>query len=478
MKTYKSNRKYPCPYCDKNFTRGGMVTHVSDEHEEVIPEGFTAARVVYDHLNKTTGTMCQSCGKPTEWNEDKWAYDKIHPTEKCIKIARSKAIKNYKKAFNGKITKLDEPEHQAKMLANRSISGEYEFSDGEKLTYTGSYEKRFLEFCDEILHLVANVDIFNIDGTDGKLIVKYVYDGKERFWIPDYYIKPFNLLIDIKDGGNNKNNRDMKDYRAKQIAKEDAVKKQGKFNYLRLTDNQFGQLLAMFLDVKFSLIDDSQKKIHIHEYAGAACGGHPMEPSDHSYVVSYSKSGYNIDGYGIMTNNLDEDMFVSDTKVRKVNAKEFLKDKKYNIMKYTKDDSAEKIKKLEEMFVNETETDEFTLFELFGGSHIIENQYNDNFKSVFISEGESTYTDAINQNILCSYVNLSTDSIIHSGFPILQEDVKETSNKLLQGYSNLEIKEEVDGYFVENTITRNRSIAVKDIHEIQPYMIDLMSIVF
>ena len=40
----------------------------------------------------------------------------------------------------GKTTLLNDPEQQKKMLANRHISGEYEWTDGNIKTYTGSYE--------------------------------------------------------------------------------------------------------------------------------------------------------------------------------------------------------------------------------------------------------------------------------------------------------------------------------------------------
>ena len=41
---------------------------------------------------------------------------------------------------------LNDPEQQQKMLANRKISGKYRYSDGTMFTYTGSYEKKLLEF--------------------------------------------------------------------------------------------------------------------------------------------------------------------------------------------------------------------------------------------------------------------------------------------------------------------------------------------
>ena len=38
--------------------------------------------------------------------------------------------------------------------------------------------------------------------------------------------------------------------------------------------------------------------------------GHPMDPSDHINVVSYSDSGFIDDGYGIMYNKLSDNVFI------------------------------------------------------------------------------------------------------------------------------------------------------------------------
>ena len=83
--------------------------------------------------------------------------------------------------------------------------------------------------------------------------IEYYYNGKKHFWITDFYYVPYNLVLDIKDGGKNPNKRDMPEYRAKQSAKEKAIIKDGKYNYLRLTDNQFDQLLDIFIELKDSL---------------------------------------------------------------------------------------------------------------------------------------------------------------------------------------------------------------------------------
>ena len=73
------------------------------------------------------------------------------------------------------------------------------------------------------------------------------------------YLIPFNLLIEVKDGGDNKNTRPMQSYREKQLAKEDAIIKLGTFNYLRLTNNNFEQLLITLAELKEQMIDDTEE---------------------------------------------------------------------------------------------------------------------------------------------------------------------------------------------------------------------------
>lgn len=139
------------------------------------------------------------------------------------------------------------------MLANRSISGTYKFSKGGSTSYTGSYEKNFLEFLDSWGYRSIDIE------TPGP-IIEYEYGGNKHKWITDLYLIPYNLVFDVKDGGSNPNTRNMEEYRAKQIAKEKAIQQQGVYNYIRLTDNDFSQLLQILADLKYQLLDPSNTK--------------------------------------------------------------------------------------------------------------------------------------------------------------------------------------------------------------------------
>lgn len=248
-KVYKTSRKYQCPYCEKRLPRMELIDHVARKHEELIPENYSASRVVYESINKTDHGTCMICKKPVyEWNEKTSRYNNLCNNPRCREEVRRIALERHIKTYNAP-TLLNNPKHQEKMLANRHISGKYKYSDGTVFTYTGKYEKSALEFMDKVMNIPSK-DI-QMPGP----ILEYEYNGEKHSWITDIYYIPANLIIEVKDGGNNPNNRNMPEYRGKQKAKEVMITELGKFNYLRLTNNDFSQLLEALAEIKYENMD-------------------------------------------------------------------------------------------------------------------------------------------------------------------------------------------------------------------------------
>lgn len=246
----KNVKRYKCPYCEKRVERNQLQYHIGKDHQDMIPQGYTAARVAFNYLNKKTEGHCIICGGVTDWNEDKKRYERLCNKPACKKKYVKMTEDRLKKARG--VTKkemMSDPQHQDMMLKNRSISGIYKFEDGGKVPYVGSYEKNFLEFMDQYLH-VSSMDIQAPGPT-----IEYYFEGKKHFWITDFYYTPYNLVFDIKDGGSNPNKRQMDEYRAKQRNKEAAIIEQGEYNYLRLTDNKFDQLIEIMMDLKDSMTE-------------------------------------------------------------------------------------------------------------------------------------------------------------------------------------------------------------------------------
>jgi hypothetical protein len=259
-------KTYKCPYCDKfKGDKDKLAKHIESKHPEMIPEGFTPERVAFNIVNNhpmDKGGTCIVCKNETEWNENNNKYNRLCGRKICSDKLRENYKKNMLKVY-GKTTLLNDEEQQEKMLAHRSISGTYKFSDGGVHVYTGSYEQKALEFIDKVLHF-KSTDILSPGPT-----LEYKYKGKLHKWITDIMIIPFNLIIEVKDGGDNPNNRTMTSYREKQIEKEKIITNMGTYNYLRLTNNNFEQLLEILVELKDQMIDDSDNNkktiINIHE---------------------------------------------------------------------------------------------------------------------------------------------------------------------------------------------------------------------
>ena len=77
-------------------------------------------------------------------------------------------------------------------------------------------------------------------------------------------------------------------YRAKQVAKEKAIKDQGEYNYIRLTDNNFEQLIRIMLELKETFDDPLAKPIiRINENSTMAMNSMPPAGAHDVYIVNY-----------------------------------------------------------------------------------------------------------------------------------------------------------------------------------------------
>ena len=244
-------KTYACPFCNTKLHRDELVKHIEKYHDDEVPHNMTPYHLVYDIVNGRKGHgICTVCGKDTPWNEDRQKYARLCGDPKCYEEVKKTYQKRMLKVYN-KIYLTDDPKHQEKMLAGRRISNQYKWSDGKIFTYTGSYEKQLLEFLDKVMNYKSDEII-----TPGP-VLEYKYKGQTHHWITDCIILPYNLIIEVKDGGDNPNNRFMPEYRAKQVAKEKMITNLGKYHYLRLTNNNFGQLLSIIAELKMQVVDDN-----------------------------------------------------------------------------------------------------------------------------------------------------------------------------------------------------------------------------
>lgn len=452
-------RKYKCPYCDFRADRDKLVDHVEDKHEDLIPHGFSPTRVVFNSINNKENGSCAVCKKPTEWNENAGKYNRLCNDPKCKEDLRKQYEKNMIKVYN-KTTLLDDAEHQQKMLANRSISGKYTFRDGGKVTYTGSYEKKALEFFDKVLN-VSSKDIM----APGP-VFEYKFGGKTLKWITDIIYLPYNLVIEVKDGGNNPNNRNMEEYRDKQVAKEKMITNLGTYNYLRLTNNSFDQLLEVLAELKSKVLDDddTEKVIRINEI-GCPGGIVGMKPA--AYVVPY---GYrndfsgDIEGFALSNDIISDNILTVDNEGNiKKESYAFLDDRKFSVYKFKGNidnyknilEKAESLKDLDKSFFYE---------ELSGNDLLSADQieFDDAFEEVNIDNIISR-TTTLASTIIQEYHEINGDLLY---MPIMNQKDILVAESLLKGHDNLTVLEDSNGYFVKDEITGYRTVSYQNIKDI------------
>ena len=251
------NKTFSCPICKRNYmAKHAVYDHMEREHEEQL-YGLPAAQIYFNLRNRYFPNKefgkCVMSGKPTKFNLVTERYERFASEEERKKYReyfRQNMIKTY-----GKDTLLDEPDHQKKMLASRSISGIYKWQNGHETLYTGSYERNFLEY------LEVELGWDNPEDVMAPAPMSFHFkdeEGKSRFHIPDFYITSLNLIVNIKSSDN-------EHYRLRDIDREklqDQAIKKSKFNYLKIYDNDFSKLVDVIQELNSQ---DKPKRIFVNK---------------------------------------------------------------------------------------------------------------------------------------------------------------------------------------------------------------------
>lgn len=247
-----------CPVCGEKIKFGinNISTHLIAAHEDDIPKGMSPDEYYYRLLHNGKGKKCMMCPRETKWNTNVNKYDAFCSPkckDKYVDLARSRMLK-----VHGKVSLLNMPDHQRKMLANRKISGKYIWSDGSGVkTYTGSYEQDFLQMVD----IFAGINPDDISAPSPHNYA-YEYEGKECFYFPDYFIHSLQLEVEIKDGGDNPNNhhkiRDVD--KIKEGLKDKVMSAQKDFHYIKITNKNYAQFFELFKILKNDEMDETQRK--------------------------------------------------------------------------------------------------------------------------------------------------------------------------------------------------------------------------
>lgn len=244
-----ANKVIHCKFCECIFKdEEQYANHIEKKHpEQIIPDMTPRQFVYYLRTGKTHGS-CVMCKDDTDWNPSTNKYHRFCKNPKCKEDYREE-FKHRMIGKYGKVTLLNDPEQQKKMLAARKISGTYQWSDRLKehrFTYTGTYEKAFLAFLDLVLNFSPDDIMSPSPHTYG-----YSYDGKQHFYIPDFFIPSLNLEIEIKDGGDNPNTHPKIQAvdKEKERIKDEVMSSKGvPFNYMKISNKDHMQFMR-YLDI-------------------------------------------------------------------------------------------------------------------------------------------------------------------------------------------------------------------------------------
>lgn len=465
-KKKKGKTVYKCPYCNFRGTKYKNVLHIEKVHPEMVPQGQTPAQVFFNYINKKTSGSCIICRRPTKWNENTWKYDRVCDNPTCIKKFKNSMSRGKKDKY-GTDNLLTNPEFQMKMLENRGISGKYRFKDGEYKSYVGSYEKNLLEYFDKILNTKSK-DIL----TPGP-VIEYKFGDKTLSWITDIYYVPYNLIIEVKDGGDNKNNRIPEINRKKQIAKEHALFKLDKYNYIRLTNNNFLEFTSTLDRIKENMENDDNSIVFnvLEHTAGlsAVAAAPPPAINNKVYTVSQLR-GNKVINTGITNDNrlkqiwfIDKTGYLNKKGIEDINTK--------YITRVTEDEDI-----LENFNNLDLEDNKFIgynpdyLFESIIGEDVIHPNdvlYDSRFESFVDNFKRDKYVIELLLN------NSSIDNI--EEFEITKynkayNDVK----KIKSIYPNLDITDSLEGYIIKN-INTNLGRLYKSLNEVTMEDLDIIS---
>lgn len=274
LKTYNS-RKLKCPFCTKTFKIDNtLYSHIELDHKDKLSDDISAKHYVYD-LKHPGDHLCQICKvNKCVWKEKTGRYSTICDDPVCREEARRRFLKNYKNK-HGKDYSIDDPEVQREMLKRRKNSGEYKFSDGGKVSFASSYEEDFLKFCD--LTMEFSSDFIQ----ECHINFLYEYEGKTHYYLPDYYIKEYDLIIEIKADNELSHPKLLAIDKETEKLKDEAIKKDGTHNFIKICDKNYDDFIKLidilknnYLNTNTTNLED--KYIIIPEYKDNEIKGFKM----------------------------------------------------------------------------------------------------------------------------------------------------------------------------------------------------------
>lgn len=249
--TAKKLIEQKCPICKKVFrSKEYLVYHIESNHRESIPKTWSASR--YENYLRTGNEqgMCVMCKKPTTWNESTWKYNRFCDNKRCRDKYVQYVDNNMIRAY-GKVHLLNDAEMQRKMIYNKHTSGVYMFSTDDKKEYpyhwASKMELKFAKMLDVFLNFSAKYILSPSPHT-----YQYLYKGEYHNYIPDVYIIPYNLEVEIKEPLNNQNMHPKIQSvdKVKERLKDDLMKSISDINYIKINGEDYSEFFELLSVLK------------------------------------------------------------------------------------------------------------------------------------------------------------------------------------------------------------------------------------
>ena len=249
-------KKCTCPICGKHYVSNTAIyDHILREHEDEVPKDMEVDQYFYELTHPGAKHQCVVCKGPTLWNPRTHKYHRICESNRCKEQIRAEFKKRMLRKYDTYNLAKD-PNHQRKMLAGRSISDVFQWKDGGQTSYTGTYEKDFLNVCETMLDLKSS-DIL----APSPHTYIYTYNGEKHFYIPDFYFPDLDLEIEIKDGGDNPNmhHKIQAVDKVKEKLKDKVMLNQHTVHYIKITNKNYGKFLKEFNRIRSGSLSEEEE---------------------------------------------------------------------------------------------------------------------------------------------------------------------------------------------------------------------------
>lgn len=216
-----------------------MGEHYELAHKNDIPSDMTGFQYFYYLLTGKDRSSCVICKNETDFNQITMKYSRFCNNPECKKKYREQ-FKNRMVSKYGKIHLLNEVEKQKEMLSRRKISGVYKWSDNSaEINYTGSYELDFLKLLDFKLKWPSS----DIIGPSPHTYY-YEFEGRKRFYIPDFFIPSKNLELEIKSSA--RMEKQNEESERKDLEKIKLMKScDNLYNYIIIYDRDYREFIEL-----------------------------------------------------------------------------------------------------------------------------------------------------------------------------------------------------------------------------------------